>query len=341
MKKIRHKLVLMLVVIMIVSSALANMMAWPLVSEFFADMETWVGELLCKSFENALTLLIFTLFVLIGVREITTPLMKLSAATQRIAEGDFDVVFEPTKRKDEIGELERNFAVMAGELRSTEYMQKDFVTNVSHEFKTPLAVISGYAKLLADATLPAEERGKYSSFIVEEAAHLNHMTRNILLLSKLENTRIKPPMTVFALDEQLRQTALCYVHPCKEKNISLQVDVPEIRIRGNEELLMHVFANLLDNAVKFTPHDGRIRLYADKADGNVVVSVADNGIGMDAETRKHIFDQFYQGDTSRQGMGNGLGLPLVKRIVKLHRGSVDVASSPGKGSTFSVKLPSC
>lgn len=193
MKKIRHKIILMLMLIMIVTYFLADLMVRPLVAEFFTGMETWVGEMMRSALEITLTFIIFTGFIIIGVREITTPLMRLSTATQRIADGDYTVDLAPSRRKDEMGELERNFAVMVGELKSTEHMQKDFISNVSHEFKTPLSVITGYAKLLAADALTAQERRKYSGFVIEEATRLDHMTRNILLLSKLENAKIQPP----------------------------------------------------------------------------------------------------------------------------------------------------
>lgn len=339
MKKIRNKIILMLIVIMLISNTLAGLMARPLIAEFFTQERVWVVELVQNSLELALALIIFTLFIILGVREITMPLMRLSAATKRIAGGDYSAPLTKTKRKDEVGELERNFAVMVDELKSTEYIQKDFVSNVSHEYRTPLAVIVGYAKLLGDDALPAAERKLFSAFIVDEASRLSDMTSNMLLLSKLENASIQPPMEVFSLDERLRQVVLLYIPELQDKGISIELDVPELLVRGNEDLLTHVFTNLLDNAIKFTPKDGSISIYALAGQGVATISVSDNGIGMDAETLNHIYDQFYQGDPSRQGAGNGLGLTLVKRIVELHHGSLQVDSQPGIGSAFSVMLP--
>lgn len=339
MKKMRNKIIFMLIVIAIVSNTLAHWLSNPLIEEFFADQQTWVGDLLRSSVQYSLMLAIFTLFVIIGVREVTTPVMRLSATAKRIADGDYSVEIPPTRRKDELGVLEESFAVMVKELRSTEYMQKDFVSNVSHEYKTPLAVIAGYAGLLAKGGLSDQARRQYCDLIIDETTRLSRMTSNVLLLSKLEHLGIQPRMEAFSLDEQLRQAALLFIGRMQEKEIALSIDIPDITIHGNAELLMHVWTNLLENAVKFTPHGGCIRVEAHESGGSVAVSIADSGVGMDEETMARMFDQFYQGDPSRQDVGNGLGLTLARRIIELHHGRLSVASTPQEGSTFSALLP--
>lgn len=298
-----------------------------------------MGDLLKSTFQSAITLIVFTIFIILGVREVTAPVLRLSEAANRIADGDFDVDIPDTPRKDEIGQLERSFQVMAKELKSTQYLQKDFISNVSHEYKTPLAVIAGYVKLLCADDLPPEERALYGQFILEETDRLSQMTSNILLLSKLENLGIAPTSSRIALDEQLRQAILLYFPRFQEKNITLDIEVPPLIIEGNEELLMHVWTNLLGNAAKFTEPGGTVWIEAHADALGVSVTVKDNGIGMDDETKARIFDQFYQGDTSRQAAGNGLGLALVSRIVQLHKGSILVESAPGEGASFGVMLP--
>lgn len=341
MKKLRHKVILLLVVIYAFSSFLADLLSTPLVPVLFRAEQSWAwaGDLLKTAFRNAFSMAVFTLFIILGVREITEPVLRLSKAANRIARGDFDVEIPETKRQDEIGQLERSFAVMAGELKTTEYLQKDFISNVSHEYKTPLAVIAGYARLLADDGLTGEEREQYSGFIMEETQRLSRMTSNILLLSRLENQSIQPAFSPFSLDEQLRQAALLLLPECQEREIALEMDVPRLFAYGSEELLMHVWTNLLENAIKFTDAGGRIDVRAHEDASDIVVTVQDNGIGMDEPTQARVFDQFYQGDASRKDTGNGLGLSLALRIVQMHKGAIQVRSVPGEGTAFIVSLP--
>lgn len=339
MKKLRNRVIVMLVIISAVSSGLSSLLAMPLIAEFLTETEPWVTELVRNALQNSLSLFIFTLFVILGVREITQPVLVLAENARRIAEGDYSVDIPETKRKDEIGQLEKRFAVMVKELRSIEYMQKDFATNVSHEFKTPLSVIMGYARFLADDTLTPAERVQYSEFIEDEVGRLSAMTSNTLLLSRLENKGTQPVRAPYALDEQLRQVTLLHITTMQAKDLALTLDAPAIVIDANEDMLVHVWSNLLENAIKFSDPGGSITIHAAVEDGFVTVSFTDTGIGIDAETAEHIFDHFYQGDTSRRDSGNGLGLALVRRIVELHGGSLHVNSEPEHGSVFSVMLP--
>lgn len=329
----------MLIVIAFIANSLSYLLTDPLIEEFFVEQQAWVGELLRSAVQSALMLIFFILFIILGVREVTTPVLRLSRVAERIAQGEYDVEIPQTRRRDEIGTLERSFAAMAKELGSTQYMQKDFVSNVSHEYKTPLAVMSGYTRLLAKDDLPPEERAQYCGFIQEEITRLSHMTTNILLLSKLEHQGIMPRMEAFSLDEQLRQAALLFLGGAQAKEIDLEVNLCPVVIRGNEELMMHVWTNLLENAVKFTDAGGTVAVRAEAVDGTATVSVSDTGMGMDEETAARIFDQFYQGDTSRQGAGSGLGLSLAYRVAQLHGGTIQVDSEPGQGATFRVTLP--
>lgn len=339
MKKLRSKLIVGLLIINAFSGVLSSLLTTPLVPELFGDDQSWAVDLLKSTLQNAGTLVFFAIFVVLGVREITAPVLRLAKAANRIAEGDYNIEIAETRRKDEIGQLEKSFAVMAKELQDTEYLQKDFISNVSHEYKTPLAVIDGYARLLGKPGISDAERSQYSSFIVEETHRLSQMTSDILLLSKLENASIPPRFAPFSLDEQLRQAALLYFQKCEDKQITLETDIPSLYAYGNEELLMHVWTNLLENAVKFSSEHGTVTVDAHAGTENIVVTVRDDGIGMDAQTKARVFEQFYQGDTSHRAAGNGLGLSLAQRIVQLHHGSIQVDSAPGKGTAIGVMLP--
>lgn len=339
MKKIRNKLILMLILISAFSNMLASLFNYLIISEYSSEFPAAIRDLLTYGIENGLTLVFFSAFVIIGVREITAPVTRLSDAARTIADGSFDVKIPVSRRRDEIGQLERSFDAMVRELKSTGFMQKDFINNVSHEYKTPLSIISGNAKLIKNGVLTEAERAECADYILEEAERLSSMTSNILMLSKLENQGLRPPFAEFDLTEQLRQSALLYIARCEEKELELEIEAPELTLCGNEELLMHVWSNLLDNAVKFSPRGGSIKLSAREDETSVVISVADNGIGMSEETAQRVFDQFYQADTSRQESGSGLGMALVRRIVQLHDGKIEVRSECGEGTTFLVTLP--
>lgn len=185
----------------------------------------------------------------------------------------------------------------------------------------------------------AHENEQFCDYIVEEADRLSKMTSSILLMVRLENLGIFPGNAVFSLDEQLRQAALTYIPICQEKEIALVMESPSIQVTGNQDLLLQVWMNLLDNAVKFTPKGGTIQVSAARSTGAAAVTIADTGIGMGEQTAKRVFDRFYQADTSRKDEGSGLGLSLVRQIVQLHQGTVRITSSPHMGSIFRVELP--
>ena len=339
MKRLRSRVILMLVIINVFSLLIAGILTWALTPVFFNEERTWAGVLLISIFQHGFALIIFTVFVMLGVREITIPVIRLARAASQIAGGEYHVDIPEMKREDELGQLGRSFAVMVRELQSTEYIQRDFVSNVSHEYKTPLAVIDGYASLLGTPGVKEDERLLYSGLIREETQRLVQMTHNVLLLSKLESLGIPPPFSVFPLDEQLRQAVVLHFAKCQDKNLRLEVDVPAMHAFGNESLLMHVWINLLGNAVKFTSEGGAITLCASRDPSTVIVSVKDTGIGMDEAVKAKLFDQFYQGETAYKALGSGLGLPLALRIVQLHRGKIQVNSVIGEGTTFDVYLP--
>jgi signal transduction histidine kinase len=228
---------------------------------------------------------------------------------------------------------------MAKELQSNEYLKKDFISNVSHEFKTPLSVIRGYAKLLSEDDIEGVQRKEYATLILKESERLSDLASNILRLSKIDNQELVVKRSKFLLDEQIRQAVLLLEPKWKKKDVRFDIGLDKTFYEGDEELLSQVWVNLLDNAIKFIHENGKIDIEMLHMPGAVCVKISDNGIGMDAYTRERIFEHFFQGDFSHSKEGNGLGLSIVRRIVELHGGKIEVQSEPGKGSVFEVWLP--
>lgn len=289
----------------------------------------------------------FTLFsyVFIGAflitllaRIVVKPVLKLNRAVQEVAKGNFDVQVE-NNSEDEVGQLTKNFNKMTKELKNIEYLRKDFITNVSHEFKTPIASIQGFAKLLKSGDLSKEEIEEYSIIIVEETQRLSNLTTNILKLSKLENQEIVEKKVSFSLDEQIRKSILVLEHEWSKKNIDFDIDLVKVHYSGDEELLQQVWLNLLGNAIKFSDINGTITVSLKQAASSVIVKITDYGIGMSEETMTRIFEKFYQGEKARSYEGSGLGLSLVKRILDLYNGKIYVESKPNEGSNFTIELP--
>lgn len=271
-------------------------------------------------------------------RHFFVPIEELISALKQVASGDFKVRLPEGKQRNEIEEMNLNFNKMVRELNSIEMLQSDFIQSVSHEFKTPLASIEGYTFLLNAADLP-EDLHEYTVRILNSTRQLSSLTGNILNLSKLENQQIVSEKSLFSLDEQIRQAVISMEPLWSEKNLDIDIDLPEITYFGNEQLIFQVWTNLFSNAIKFTPDRGSIVVRLRETDSHVYVEFRDSGIGMSAEIRKHIFDKFYQGETNRNSEGNGLGLSLVKKIVTLCGGAVAVDSRPGHGSVFYITLP--
>ncbi len=270
------------------------------------------------------------------------PVKQIMAALDQVMQGDFSVRIAPVK--EFAGETGFNEIIMAinkmtAELQGTETLRTDFIANVSHELKTPLAVMGNYATMLQRPGITEEETNEYAKAISEAARRLAALITNILKLNKLENQQIFPQPTEFDLGEQLCQCLLQFEDIWEEKELEIETDiVDDVRIKSDPELLSLVWNNLISNAVKFTPEGGTINVSLKTEGSQVTVSVSDTGCGINPETGKHIFEKFYQGDTSHATQGNGLGLALVKRVVDILQGEIFVQSTPGKGSTFSVRI---
>jgi signal transduction histidine kinase len=269
-------------------------------------------------------------------------LTKISEGMTEIAHGNFKTRIPERDKPDaisEFGELERTFNRMAADLDGIEIFRNDFINNFSHEFKTPIVSLRGFARQLQSGRLTEEQKKEYIDIIVAESERLANMSQNILLLTKLENQNIVSEKSAFLLDEQIRSCILLLEKSWSEKDLELDLDLDEIEYVFNEEMLSHVWINLLSNAIKFTPDGGKISCTLKTSQHHVVCEITDTGIGMSEDVKERIFEKFYQGDSSHATKGNGIGLNVVQRIVTLAGGMIKVKSAPGEGSTFTVLLP--
>lgn len=301
---------------------------------------------------EAVMIVVYTASILIAVsvvvmirKVILMPVRQMVTAMQRLEAGDFTVRMTCSgwMRPLELREFVRAFNTAAEELGNTELLRRDFIHNFSHEFKTPITSLGGFADLLlADEDIPDEERREYLGIISTESHRLAALADHVLALSRVEAQTILRDAAPFPLAEQLRQSAMLAQQKWTEKKeVALAVQIPEdaCMYTGNEALMKEVWLNMLDNAFKFSPEGGTVTLTLCRNADAVTVTVTDQGPGMDEATQARIFDRFYQGDTSHRTEGNGLGLAMVKKIVDLHRGTVTVHSRPGSGSSFVISLP--
>lgn len=312
---------------------LMNRMAWNTLVQTIVPMIYW-----------GMVAVALTLFTRKKVRKTyEEPMHKLAEATSRVAAGDFSV-YVPSihivEKRDYLDVMIRDFNKMVEELGSIETLKTDFVSNVSHEMKTPIAIIKNYAELLKAENIPEQQRKEYAESIEAAAMRLSNLISNILKLNKLENQRIPTEVEAYDVCRQLCECILPFEDAWEEKEIQLEIDMEDTAVvEADESLLELVWNNLLSNAIKFTEPGGTITVKQTSDESVVTISVSDTGCGMDRDSVKHIFDKFYQGDTSHSKEGNGLGLALVKRVLELLNGHIQVFSELGKGSTFLVTLP--
>lgn len=266
------------------------------------------------------------------------PIAKLRSAMREVADGDFKVEAKCESRIQDVQDIYDSFNSMVRELSTTETLQTDFISDVSHEFKTPINAIEGYASLLEGEPSPEEQRA-YVEKILFNTRRLSALTGNILLLSKLSNQSILPQKTQFRLDEQIRQAIVALEQKWSEKELGFEMELAETPFFGYESLLPHVWTNLIGNAVKFSPKGGEIRIKMMRTEGAVVFTIEDDGPGIVPGDEEHIFTKFYQSESSHGMEGNGLGLALVRQIVEMSGGSVDVQNLEAGGCRFTVRLP--
>ena len=297
----------------------------------------WIA-LLRIAFAGISFFAVFMMMSTLATWRIAKPVSQLTVATRKVADGDFGVHL-PEDRPDELGQLMRSFNRMTDALGRTSWLQKDFIASISHEFRTPIASIKGFARLLQMPNLTEEQQQEYISLIAQESDRLSRLSNTLLRLSALEQQAGPASLSDFQLDEQVRQVILRMEPSWSERNIDWQLSLASVSIRSDSELLNQVWTNLIQNAIKFSPENSEIEIsvYADNDCAHFVIR--DHGIGMDSDALSRIFDRFYQADRSRSHEGIGLGLTLVKRILDLLGGTIQVESTPGEGSTFSVMLP--
>ena len=272
------------------------------------------------------------------IKMLIDPIAKLRSAMREVADGDFKVEAKCESCIQDVQDIYDSFNSMVRELSTTETLQTDFISDVSHEFKTPINAIEGYASLLEGEPSPEEQRA-YVEKILFNTRRLSALTGNILLLSKLSNQSILPQKTQFRLDEQIRQAIVALEQKWSEKELGFEVELAETPFFGYESLLPHVWTNLIGNAVKFSPKGGEIRIKMMRTEGAVVFTIEDDGPGIVPGDEEHIFTKFYQSESSHGMEGNGLGLALVRQIVEMSGGSVDVQNLEAGGCRFTVRLP--
>lgn len=290
-------------------------------------------------------LLIAVIFTLVDhIRRkisVDRPVKIITDATEKFMKGDFSVRISPMQGAGSEGFNQINIAInsMAQELSGIETLRTDFVSNVSHEMKTPLSVMQNYGTLLQGAELSQEKRIEYAKGVTDASRRMADMMTNILKLNRLENQQIFPKMEVFDLGEQLCECLLQYESVWEKANIEIETDIAEdVKVKADAELLSLVWNNLFSNAFKFTEAGGTVSVSLAATSHHAIVKVRDTGCGMTPEIGAHIFEKFYQGDTSHSTQGNGLGLALVKRVVDIMQGEINVESTVGKGTTFTVKI---
>ena len=271
-------------------------------------------------------------------RALLSPIRKLGDAMNMVGKGAFGIQISTRAPFSDIEDIYRNFNLMTRELAATEILKTDFVSNVSHEIKTPITAIEGYAMLLQGSENLNEEEAEYVEKILANSQRLSELVGNVLLLSRIDNQAIETKSERFSLDEQIRQSILMLEPKWTEKNIELDVELEPIKYEGNRGLMLHVWNNLIGNAIKFSPDNSTVRIRLSRDEKDIVFSVEDEGEGISEDAKNHIFDKFYQADSSHKQEGNGLGLSLVKRILDMTGGSIITENLEPHGCIFKVVI---
>lgn len=331
---------LSLLVLLVIVAAEALTFTARLIIDFIADGTSDTSQVLGSVISS---IIIGSLLAIVAGNIFLRPMAALIRETKKAASGDFsahvDIGWSEKHTVREVYELIEAFNGMTSELAGIEMFRKDFISNFSHEFKTPLVSIRGFAKQFRDGGLTPEQQREFAQIILDETEYLSVLSANTLLLTNLENRDIVSERKLFSLDEQLRSCMLMLEPQWSAKNIELDMDLESVDFFWNEQTLAHVWANLFDNAVKFTPNGGKIGVICKKENGGVTVTVSDSGKGISPDALPHIFEKFYQADSSHATKGNGLGLALVQRIVQLCGGTITAESPEEGGAVFTVRLP--
>ncbi|OCA80812.1 sensor histidine kinase [Pseudobacillus wudalianchiensis] len=303
----------------------------PDIKLLFSEVHTILAGLIIA------TALLSLLAMLLVAKMLIVPITQLTAATKRIADEKYDTQLN-IDRHDEIGQLAASFNTMVGQLQENDKIRKEFISNVSHDFQSPLLNIQGYAGLLKGGNISDEERKNYAEVIQSETNRLSKLTRQLLLLTSLDQSSRMVKYRDYRLDEQLKACINKYRWWLEEDRLNLHMKMEATTYRGDEALFENVWENLLTNAIKYNRPEGEIHIALEKKDGYIEVIVQDTGIGISEAEQSQLFNRFYRADTSRTKEGTGLGLSIVKQIIELHKGNIHVTSKPGEGTTFTIKL---
>ena len=344
LKEIRHFFVFFLLVAFVISCCTMLFVSTMADTAGLVLNDSNIAAAAKITFANVI-LLSFIFYIIDVVRRMLTverPVKRITDAAEKIIQGDFSVRLSPQSKiasDDTFNQIIECFNHMAEELGSVETLRTDFIANVSHEMKTPLAVMQNYGTLLQTPDLPERKRMEYAKGVTDGSRRLADMMTNILKLNRLENQQIYPQTEEFDLGEQLCECLLQYENVWEKSNIEIDTDIAEnVKVKADAELLSLVWNNLFSNAFKFTEAGEKVSVTLTATEHHAIVKVQDTGCGMTPEVGAHIFEKFYQGDTSHSVQGNGLGLALVKRVVDIMQGEIGVESTVGKGTTFAVKI---
>lgn len=281
-----------------------------------------------------------------GSQHLTKPIGVMSKEVKKVAQGDFKAYINRNEKyrgkyefSNEIDELAVNFNKMAAELNGMDYMKKDFVSNVAHEVQTPLAAISGFTEILLTGGLTKEEEQEYLSLVNNETLRLSRLCKNMMNMSRLDNQSIVVKKDRIRVDEQLRKCIIMLSEKWSDKNRNYELDFNELIVQSDADLLMQIWSNLIDNAIKYSPENTTIWISGKIEDGVLIVNIRDEGFGISLKKQPKIFGKFYQGDESHKKTGNGLGLAIVKKIVELLGGIITCTSEEGKGTNMEVRIP--
>lgn len=266
------------------------------------------------------------------------PLYEIYEALDELSRGNYKIKI-PVRGIKTIKDVSKKINATAAELESIENMRNDFIDNFSHEFKTPIISISGFAKILKNDTLDMKEKKEYLDIIITESDRLAMLATNVLNLTKLDNQSVLTETSKFNISEQIRLVVVLLEYKLNDKNIDISLNGDECYITGSEKTLKQLWINLIENAIKYSPENSSIEIDIKSNDESVIISITDHGEGMDEETRKYAFDKFYQGDISHKSSGNGIGLAIAKKICELHNGNIRIKSTDSTGTTFEVSLP--
>lgn len=286
----------------------------------------------------AITVIFAGFIVFLGVGTLVKPLINLSIAARKVAEGNYSIYLEPYETNDAIGQLVNDFNKMCKKLSQTEMLSNDFISSISHEFKTPIQSIYGFANLLKEECTNSEHM-EYLNRISEEAERLSLLSSNILQINRLDNILDLNNKESYYLDEQLRQSILVLENKWNVKNINLNINLEKVKITAKQDMMKQVFINLLENAIKFTPIKGIINIILKKEKNNAIITIQDSGKGINEKEFNKIFEKFYKCDHSRNTTGNGLGLSIVKRIIDLHNFNLTVQNAEEGGAKFIISIP--